>query len=320
MRNRLLATSGLVSLCCLLGTAAPAQSPAAAPRGSSESCGAVRVDTLRGIAYGNLHVGVEGRAVPRAYLDRVLAGISGSIPDTISLRPTYELPGIVVAVYTSPTNELPPPRSFIQPFWAGHPGLATEVAFTILRSGALADALPLVAGDSAVVSRLLRAIADANDLRGGESLPEGVPGDGVPVVLRLSARADPTAAASQPLFAIAQPRPQETAAKPNGPLDPSPRFPLSEARVGTQAHVVVWLDVDERGRVVPGTFGAAPPADRAQARAYGLFAEAVRQAVPTWRFTPGTAGGCPVRQRLVGTVTFTIGRPPGNHRGGAPPA
>jgi hypothetical protein len=276
---------------------------------SQPSCGAVHVDTLRGVAYGNLEVGATGRALPRAYLERVLAALSASFPDTVSIRPTSELLGYVTMALGGLQSGRTEARPPILPAWAGYPELTTQVAFTVRRSGTLTDVHLLVPGDSAVAGRLVRAITDANALRGGETLPDSGEGDSIPVVLRLSVQPDSNAAASQPLLAIMQVRPEGTAAKP-APYNPSPRFPERERQDDVQAVTLVWFDVDERGRMVRGTFGAAPPVDAAEERAYRAFAAEVERVVHSWRFYPGTAGGCPVRQRVVELVKFLVGGGP----------
>jgi hypothetical protein len=225
----------------------------------------------------------------------------------VLLGPVYSISDetVVMAYNASPKKERQEP---ITPVWSGHPALTTEVTFVMRRAGALTDVRVRSRGDNAVAAMLVRALAEAGTRDGRPTIPADVPADAIPFVLRLTLNPDHTAAASQPLGPARQIVPEGGPPTPR-PKNETPKFPESQRLTGTPAVVVAWFDVDERGRVVHDSFGAAPPADATRAGAYRYFTGAVERAVGAWRFSPATVGGCPTRARVATVVRFTFPQP-----------
>ena len=302
MLRRTLIPSALIAALCLLAA------PPVAAQSAPAACGAVRADTLGGIVYANIDLDGPasglGRGLSREFLDLVLQNIAAGVVDTVALAPMYSAPAeVVVMTYkASTTKEV---REPIAPVWSGHPELTAVVTFVMRRGGELTDVRVRSRGDSAVAAMLVRALAEAGARDGRPTIPADVPADAIPFAIRLSLSPDHGAAASQPLAPARQIVREGSPPTPREGND-APKFPESQRVAGAPAVLVVWFDVDERGRVVRESFGAAPPMDASRAGAYRTFVAAVERAAWGWRFSPAMTGACPVRARLATVVRFAF--------------
>jgi periplasmic protein TonB len=77
-----------------------------------------------------------------------------------------------------------------------------------------------------------------------------------------------------------------------------PAYPPDALRVGLEGTVVLRIRVDEEGRVVSAEETAAGPLP--------AFAEAAREAVMRWRYSPASYRGRPVGVSMVVTVKFSL--------------
>jgi protein TonB len=80
---------------------------------------------------------------------------------------------------------------------------------------------------------------------------------------------------------------------------PEPRFPAMLRAAGIEGRVLVQLVVDTLGR-------AEPDGVQIVEASHPLFAEAVREVLPRYRFTPGEVGGRKVRTRVQIPFAFTL--------------
>jgi len=88
----------------------------------------------------------------------------------------------------------------------------------------------------------------------------------------------------------------------DGPLtpvsQPRPPYPLRARRMGVEGWVRVQFLVTEQGTVEGVRVVDAEPA--------GVFEGSVLQCVASWRFTPGTVAGVPVKTRVGTTIRFQL--------------
>jgi protein TonB len=80
-----------------------------------------------------------------------------------------------------------------------------------------------------------------------------------------------------------------------------PRYPAQLRAAGLEGRAVIQFVVDTLGR-------AEPASVTVMETAHPLFAEAVREVLPRYRFTPGEAAGHKVRTRVQIPFDFTIKR------------
>lgn len=84
------------------------------------------------------------------------------------------------------------------------------------------------------------------------------------------------------------------------PLSTSPpRYPSAMRRSKKEGRVIVYMVIDETGRV--------DSAEVRQSTDPGFEAEALK-AVRQWKFKPGTKNGRPVRARILQPISFKLGR------------
>jgi protein TonB len=88
----------------------------------------------------------------------------------------------------------------------------------------------------------------------------------------------------------------------DGPLTPlaqaPPVYPLRARRMGTEGWVKINFIVTEKGTVSQITIVEALPKN--------TFEESVIRSVSSWRFSPGTVGGIPVKTRVKTTIKFEL--------------
>jgi protein TonB len=122
--------------------------------------------------------------------------------------------------------------------------------------------------------------------------------------------AEPTAAPTQTITTTSAPRPApapvaaapvETVLPKSNPRRPNdkPDYPASERRAGHEGVVTLQLYVSETGKVAEAkvqTSSGFPALDDA----------AVKQALRSWRFTPGTKGGKPEPMWFAIQVRFSL--------------
>jgi protein TonB len=80
-----------------------------------------------------------------------------------------------------------------------------------------------------------------------------------------------------------------------------PRYPASLHAAGIEGRVVLQFVVDTLGRAEPGSVSVIEAS-------HTLFAEAVREVLPRYRFMPGEAGGHRVRTRVQIPFDFVLER------------
>lgn len=80
---------------------------------------------------------------------------------------------------------------------------------------------------------------------------------------------------------------------------PVPRYPSILRETGTTGHVTVRFVVDTLGRTEPGSIAIVESS-------HALFADAVKNALPSYRFAPGEVGGRKVRTLVQMPFTFSI--------------
>lgn len=256
-------------------------------------------DTTLAVALGHLDVVTPG-SLSRAYLDDFLTGLGATlIGSPVTVRPIHLLDPILITAMAGRVSGKNNPGRQIMPVWPGRPELTGEFQFTIDRSGFLRGIIA-THGDSAINARLVHALTIVR----ADSFPEGAVSDTVDLRLRLSLAPDSTADASQPLVELAEVGNKSTAAACRAG-NPGPRYPDRERMRDIEAVVLVWLDVDERGRPVINSFGAAR-SNAKDTSAYRPFVESVRNAMRSYRFYPARVNGCVVRQRVMFGVSFKV--------------
>ena len=77
-----------------------------------------------------------------------------------------------------------------------------------------------------------------------------------------------------------------------------PVYPMRARRLGVEGFVTVKLLVSEKGIVERTEILAAQPE--------GVFEKSVLQCTPSWRFTPGTLDGVPVKTFVTTTIRFDL--------------
>jgi protein TonB len=88
----------------------------------------------------------------------------------------------------------------------------------------------------------------------------------------------------------------------DGPLAPlaqaPPVYPLRAKRMGIEGWVKINFIVTEKGTVSQITIVEAQPKN--------TFEQSVIRSVSSWRFSPGTVGGIPVKTRVKTTIKFEL--------------
>ncbi len=284
-----------------LARSAPAQTAAGvAARPDSIQCVAVPADTATGFVHGVLESDAPGTRVNRNEIGRILRPLASALAsDTLTLLPVTTISDLEVTVTSRRAGRQPR----LMPKWAGHPALATEVAFTVDASGALTNARVLGRGDDATGLLLLRALANVAAVSPDDRRSPGM------YRLRLSLAPDSLAVA-MPLFAARQLTVDGT---PPRAVDPILSWPFRTVGPNpAAATVVVWYAVDTLGNQVAGSMGAAGYAEVAnpeRAALYREYVEFVKRAIGRTPHMPGEVGGCPAMWRVVFLARFNVEAP-----------
>ena len=292
----------IVALVCAVSLArsGSAQTPVrAGASNDSLRCVAVAPDTATGFVHGVIDPDAPNTWINRDRATRILRPLAAALAsDTLTLLPVTKISEVDVTVKSRHAGR----QARLLPKWAGHPALATEIAFTVEPSGALTDARILGRGDDATGNLLLRALATVASVAHD--------GSGRPARLRLRLSLVPDSARGMPLLAARQLTEHGT---PPRVLEPTIAWPFATVgRNPTPATVVAWYAVNPFGKPVAGSLGAAPAGttDTDQILRYREYVEAVKDAIGRMQHSPGEVGGCATTWRVVMLARFNVEAPP----------
>lgn len=175
--------------------------------------------------------------------------------------------------------------------------LRAEVAFLIHRDGSVSDVRFLIrSGAYGFDLEAQGAVEAAAAARAFGPLPSEFVDDVLPIVYAASANATPTAPANNE-GAYFEFQVEKTVLP--SPTNPTPPYPKLLRSAGVEGTVLAQFIVDTSGRADMSTF-------KVLESSHELFTQAVREALPGYRFFPAEIGGKKVRQVVQQPFTFAL--------------